>query len=293
MCLLFAIGRQYTWIDERGKKIRLSAPQYIDYVMTYAQRTVNDEGIFPTKFGKLAFLFCFLFWLATFLTLTCALFRLCEMRFSLYNAQLTNSRRRTRRCWGRFSVCCFTSWLTCTIGTFASCSCSACTVTCTASLPIWYYSIAGSALSTTRRRRSSMTWSSPYDYKLPTMVTFFSSSSCCSWCWNATFWTVKWGWRFVQFRDRWLLSLSFNRCKRRNAFTAGGQQPIQSAESTAGLGQCVRFGPNNSHRYNKSFIFHLLFSFWFLFLVYVCGLALWHFLWSNTVIYSFLVQMVI
>ena len=43
--------RQYTWIDERGKKIRLSAPQYIDYVMTYAQRTVNDESIFPTKFG--------------------------------------------------------------------------------------------------------------------------------------------------------------------------------------------------------------------------------------------------
>nr|CAG4649704.1 EOG090X0E0F [Scapholeberis mucronata] len=44
--------RQYTWIDERGKKIRLSAPQYIDYVMTYAQRTVNDEGIFPTKFAQ-------------------------------------------------------------------------------------------------------------------------------------------------------------------------------------------------------------------------------------------------
>lgn len=43
--------RQYHWIDERGKKIRLSAPQYIDYVMTYAQRTVNDESIFPTKFA--------------------------------------------------------------------------------------------------------------------------------------------------------------------------------------------------------------------------------------------------
>lgn len=44
--------RQYTWIDERGKKIRLSAPQYIDYVMTYAQRTVSDETVFPTKFGQ-------------------------------------------------------------------------------------------------------------------------------------------------------------------------------------------------------------------------------------------------
>lgn len=54
--------RQYTWIDERGKKIRLSAPQYIDYVMTYAQRTVNDEGIFPTKFGTFSsifLVFCF------------------------------------------------------------------------------------------------------------------------------------------------------------------------------------------------------------------------------------------
>lgn len=45
-------NRQYTWIDERGKKIRLSAPQYIDYVMTYAQRTVSDETIFPTKYGQ-------------------------------------------------------------------------------------------------------------------------------------------------------------------------------------------------------------------------------------------------
>nr|CAG4646591.1 EOG090X0E0F [Macrothrix elegans] len=44
--------RLYTWIDDRGKKIRLSAPQYIDYVMTYAQRTVNDESIFPTKFAQ-------------------------------------------------------------------------------------------------------------------------------------------------------------------------------------------------------------------------------------------------
>nr|CAG4643515.1 EOG090X0E0F [Ilyocryptus agilis] len=44
--------RQYTWIDERGKKLRLSAPQYIDYVMTYSQRVVNDESIFPTKFAQ-------------------------------------------------------------------------------------------------------------------------------------------------------------------------------------------------------------------------------------------------
>ena len=45
--------RQYLWVDEKGKKSRLSAPQYIDYIMTYVQKTINDEGTFPTKHGKL------------------------------------------------------------------------------------------------------------------------------------------------------------------------------------------------------------------------------------------------
>ncbi|KAI5632951.1 mob1/phocein family domain-containing protein [Phthorimaea operculella] len=45
-------GRSYAWYDERGKKCRLSAPQYVDYVMTYTQKTVNDETIFPTKYGE-------------------------------------------------------------------------------------------------------------------------------------------------------------------------------------------------------------------------------------------------
>jgi hypothetical protein len=37
------------WMDDKGKKSRLSAPQYVDYVMTYVQKTANDEAIFPTK----------------------------------------------------------------------------------------------------------------------------------------------------------------------------------------------------------------------------------------------------
>lgn len=45
-------GRTYAWYDERGKKSRVAAPQYVDYVMTYTQKTVNDETIFPTKYGK-------------------------------------------------------------------------------------------------------------------------------------------------------------------------------------------------------------------------------------------------
>ncbi|RWS01933.1 MOB1-like protein, partial [Dinothrombium tinctorium] len=45
-------NRQYLWVDEKGKRFKLSSPQYIDYVMTYTQKTVNDESIFPTKFDK-------------------------------------------------------------------------------------------------------------------------------------------------------------------------------------------------------------------------------------------------
>jgi len=44
--------RQYLWQDEKGKKLRLSASQYIDYIMTYCQKTINDESIFPTKHGN-------------------------------------------------------------------------------------------------------------------------------------------------------------------------------------------------------------------------------------------------
>ena len=44
--------RQYLWVDEKGKKSRLSANQYIDFSMSYVQKTINDEATFPTKHGK-------------------------------------------------------------------------------------------------------------------------------------------------------------------------------------------------------------------------------------------------
>ncbi|XP_072747426.1 MOB kinase activator-like 2 isoform X2 [Anoplolepis gracilipes] len=44
--------RTYLWFDEKGKKTRVAAPQYIDYVMTFTQRTVSDETIFPTKYAN-------------------------------------------------------------------------------------------------------------------------------------------------------------------------------------------------------------------------------------------------
>jgi len=45
-------NRQYLWIDEKSKRMKLPAPQYIDYALTYTQKTVKDENIFPTKFGQ-------------------------------------------------------------------------------------------------------------------------------------------------------------------------------------------------------------------------------------------------
>ena len=44
--------RQYFWNDEKGKKYKESAPQYVDYVTLYIQKTISDESVFPTKFGK-------------------------------------------------------------------------------------------------------------------------------------------------------------------------------------------------------------------------------------------------
>ncbi|TMW47427.1 hypothetical protein DOY81_007496 [Sarcophaga bullata] len=45
-------SRTYLWFDEKGKKTRVAAPQYIDYVMTFTQKTVSDESIFPTKYAN-------------------------------------------------------------------------------------------------------------------------------------------------------------------------------------------------------------------------------------------------
>jgi len=40
----------FTWIDEKGKKMRLSAPQYIELVIVHVQKYVTDENVFPTKY---------------------------------------------------------------------------------------------------------------------------------------------------------------------------------------------------------------------------------------------------
>ncbi|CAK9292747.1 unnamed protein product [Gordionus sp. m RMFG-2023] len=42
----------YPWIDEKGKKTKLSAPLFVDHVMTSIQKIILDENIFPTKYGN-------------------------------------------------------------------------------------------------------------------------------------------------------------------------------------------------------------------------------------------------
>lgn len=42
-------GLDYTWIDQNRKQVKLPAPQYIDYVMTWVGGLLSDEATFPTK----------------------------------------------------------------------------------------------------------------------------------------------------------------------------------------------------------------------------------------------------
>ena len=42
----------YTWIDQNRKQVKLAAPTYIDYVMTWVQNMLDDEAVFPTKAGE-------------------------------------------------------------------------------------------------------------------------------------------------------------------------------------------------------------------------------------------------
>ncbi|XP_001339864.2 MOB kinase activator 2 [Danio rerio] len=42
----------YEWTDEHGKKMKCSAPVYIDYALSYIQELLTDERVFPTKVGS-------------------------------------------------------------------------------------------------------------------------------------------------------------------------------------------------------------------------------------------------
>ena len=34
------------------KPVKVSAPEYVDYLMTWVQEQLDDESIFPSKIGK-------------------------------------------------------------------------------------------------------------------------------------------------------------------------------------------------------------------------------------------------
>ena len=44
-------NNQFYWFDEKGKKLKYPAPQYIDTSLTYVAKLVSDESLFPTKTG--------------------------------------------------------------------------------------------------------------------------------------------------------------------------------------------------------------------------------------------------
>jgi hypothetical protein len=48
---------EYLWADGDTikKPIRVSAPEYVDYLMTWVQSILDDESIFPSRVGKLLF----------------------------------------------------------------------------------------------------------------------------------------------------------------------------------------------------------------------------------------------
>jgi hypothetical protein len=45
-------NQQFFWLDEKGKKLKYSAPQYIDQCLTYCSKIISDEHLFPTKIGS-------------------------------------------------------------------------------------------------------------------------------------------------------------------------------------------------------------------------------------------------
>lgn len=53
-CPVMSAGSQvYEWQETKsGRKQKLSARQYVDTAMSFVQKTMQDENIFPTKFGR-------------------------------------------------------------------------------------------------------------------------------------------------------------------------------------------------------------------------------------------------
>ena len=42
----------FLWPDQNQRLVSLPAPTYIDFVMSWLQKLLDDEGVFPTKSGE-------------------------------------------------------------------------------------------------------------------------------------------------------------------------------------------------------------------------------------------------
>lgn len=42
----------FLWPDQTQKEVSLPAPTYIDFVLSWLQRIMEDETVFPTKSGQ-------------------------------------------------------------------------------------------------------------------------------------------------------------------------------------------------------------------------------------------------
>ena len=42
----------FYWVSERNKKMRPTAPTYIEMVMSWTEKQIKDENVFPTKYGE-------------------------------------------------------------------------------------------------------------------------------------------------------------------------------------------------------------------------------------------------
>lgn len=69
-CPIMSAGAKYEyhWADGTNvkKPLRCTAPEYIDYLMTWVQEQLDDEAVFPSKIGKYA-LFFWARWMTSFL----------------------------------------------------------------------------------------------------------------------------------------------------------------------------------------------------------------------------------
>ncbi len=50
--MFFSLCRQYLYVDEKNKKSNRPAPDYVNFVMNDCQKSIKDESVFPTKYGK-------------------------------------------------------------------------------------------------------------------------------------------------------------------------------------------------------------------------------------------------